>query len=397
MQARYASLPNQLILDLPDTLRADSTNSASSFYSPGTSLRDEITAAQLDITAIQIDLYLLSQHLTTTTVDTTGNSTDNSCVQESACELLDQQINVTVNADAEGYIASRPFSAISLNTSSSNTSSFNTNANLRTGDSVSFNNVYLQSGQAGYFDHRLQYNRSNGGQIVLQWSSDQQWVSVRALNTDSTMYSLLQTDSSEMTLRRTDHLRGDASVQLIAIQNHASIATDATYIEADLNNDEPFFVYAIGDATNGAIFSESLISDNTLYREATNTNGQLTDLETCVEPCTQWQSLLNSQRLPETFFDTNRNIIDAVSRTIINPVDSSILPDEVNEIAITIGDATNTANSPTNQPDSLVCGGQRLSDNVRIFCWQPTPFESPTILFEESRVNGSLTYRLITR
>jgi len=158
------------------------------------------------------------------------------------------------------------------------------------------------------------------------------------------MYSLLQTDSN--------HLRGDASVQLIAIQNHASIATDATYIEADLNTDEPFFVYATG---------------------------------------------VNSQRLPETFFDTNRNIIDAVSRTIINPVDSSILPDEVNEIAITIGDATNTANSPTNQPDSLVCGGQRLSDNVRIFCWQPTPFESPTFLFEESRVNGSLTYRLITR
>ncbi len=389
----FAPFPNQLLLNLPNTMLADTTASPSgsnTFNSPGTKLREAMAASHLDTIEIQIDLFLLDQHLKTNNL--TSASGDNTmCKLQSNCELADQQFTITVDADAQAYAAGllAPYSATVFNTST-----IDTRSSFQAGDTITYSGVSLQSTLAGFFDNRLQYSRANGNRITLQWSSDQEWVSVLAQNTGSTLYSFLQADFNEMTLRRTDHARGNTSVQLVAMQNSE---TELTYVEADLHDDESFFVRAVGNTNRGAFFGESLLSDGTQYREATDSQGRLTDVETCNQPCTQWQPLLASQTLPLTFFDTNREIIDSMSNAIVNPVDVSVQTDGVNEFVITTGNATDTTTSPTTQPDTLACGGQRVGNLVRTFCWQPTPLGAPAFIYEENRINRALTYRLITR
>lgn len=218
-----------------------------------------------------------------------------------------------------------------------------------------------------------------------------------AQNVDATLYSLVQ--SSEMTLRRTNHLRGDASVQLIVIQNSAPLVNDAaTFIEADLNDDEPVFIRAVGNAATSAIFAESLLNDGMQYREATDSQGQVISLETCTTVCTQWQTLQVSQTLPDSFFDTNNDLSVTVSESIVNPINVSFLPPQVNEFVITVSDVnTGQTSSPADQSANIVCGGQRLGADIRTFCWQPTPLGSTGFVFEESRANSSATYRFITQ
>ena len=276
----FVSVPSQILLDLPPTLQAELTASQSGtvdLNSPGTRLREGITLSQLDTIAILIDLFLIDQLLDTgsaTNVDAIANN-EASCTTGSTCNLLVPQLTVTVDVDGAAAASDllAPFTASSLTTSS-----INANANLQPGNTLTYSNISVQSGLTGFFDNRLQYSREDGSTVTLQWSDDQQWVSVLAQNIDSTLYSLLQ--SSEMTLRRTDHLQGDASIQLIAIQGTAPLESDSTFIEADLNDDNPVFIRAIGNASASAIFAESLLIDDMLYREATNSQGQVTNLET---------------------------------------------------------------------------------------------------------------------
>ena len=363
--------------------------------SPGTRLREGITLSQLDTIAILIDLFLIDRLLDTgsaTNVDAIANN-EASCTTGSTCNLLVPQLTVTVDVDGAAAASDllAPFTASSLTTSS-----INANANLQPGNTLTYSNISVQSGLTGFFDNRLQYSREDGSTVTLQWSDDQQWVSVLAQNNDSTLYSLLQ--SSEMTLRRTDHLQGDASIQLIAIQGTAPLESDSTFIEADLNDDNPVFIRAIGNASASAIFAESLLIDDMLYREATNSQGQVTNLETCMNACSQWQTLQSSQTLPDNFFDNNASLATTVSGSIVSPIDASFLPQQVNEFVVTIGDAnTGLTTTPTDQTDNLVCGGQRLGDNIRTFCWQPTPLGSTGFVFEENRVDSSTTYRFVTQ
>ena len=396
----FVSVPNQILLNLPPTLQAELSASPSGtldFNSPGTRLREGITLSQLDTIAIQIDLFLINRLLDTSNatnadIDATADS-ETSCTTGSICNLLVSQLTVTIDADAAAAASNllAPFSASSLTTSS-----INTNANLQPGNTLTYNNIAVQSGLAGFFDNRLQYSREDGSTVTLQWSNDQQWVSVLAQNNDSTLYSLLQ--SSEMTLRRTDHLQGDASIQLMAIQNTAPLESDSTFVEADLNDDNPVFIRAIGNASASAIFADSLLIDDMMYREATNSQGQVVTLETCMTACSQWQTLQSLQTLPDNFFDTNADVAATVSRSIVNPIDASFLPQQVNEFVVAIGDEiTGLTTTPADQTDNLVCGGQRLADGIRTFCWQPTPLGSTGFVFEESRVNSSTTYQFVTQ
>ena len=394
----FVSVPSQILLDLPPTLQAELTASQSGtvdLNSPGTRLREGITLSQLDTIAILIDLFLIDQLLDTgsaTNVDAIANN-EASCTTGSTCNLLVPQLTVTVDVDGAAAASDllAPFTASSLTTSS-----INANANLQPGNTLTYSNISVQSGLTGFFDNRLQYSREDGSTVTLQWSDDQQWVSVLAQNNDSTLYSLLQ--SSEMTLRRTDHLQGDASIQLIAIQGTAPLESDATFIEADLNDDNPVFIRAIGNTSASAIFAESLLIDDMLYREATNSQGQVTNLETCMNACSQWQTLQSSQTLPDNFFDNNASLAATVSGSIVSPIDASFLPQQVNEFVVTIGDAnTGLTTTPTDQTDNLVCGGQRLGDGIRTFCWQPTPLGSTGFVFEENRVDSSTTYRFVTQ
>ena len=394
----FVSVPSQILLDLPPTLQAELTASQSGtvdLNSPGTRLREGITLSQLDTIAILIDLFLIDQLLDTgsaTNVDAIANN-EASCTTGSTCNLLVPQLTVTVDVDGAAAASDllAPFTASSLTTSS-----INANANLQPGNTLTYSNISVQSGLTGFFDNRLQYSREDGSTVTLQWSDDQQWVSVLAQNIDSTLYSLLQ--SSEMTLRRTDHLQGDASIQLIAIQGTAPLESDSTFIEADLNDDNPVFIRAIGNASASAIFAESLLIDDMLYREATNSQGQVTNLETCMNVCSQWQTLQSTQTLPDNFFDNNASLATTVSGSIVSPIDASFLPQQVNEFVVTIGDAnTGLTTTPTDQTDNLVCGGQRLGDGIRTFCWQPTPLGSTGFVFEENRVDSSTTYRFVTQ
>ena len=394
----FVSVPSQILLDLPPTLQAELTASQSGtvdLNSPGTRLREGITLSQLDTIAILIDLFLIDQLLDTgsaTNVDAIANN-EASCTTGSTCNLLVPQLTVTVDVDGAAAASDllAPFTASSLTTSS-----INANANLQPGNTPTYSDISVQSGLTGFFDNRLQYSREDGSTVTLQWSDDQQWVSVLAQNIDSTLYSLLQ--SSEMTLRRTDHLQGDASIQLIAIQGTAPLESDSTFIEADLNDDNPVFIRAIGNASASAIFAESLLIDDMLYREATNSQGQVTNLETCMNVCSQWQTLQSTQTLPDNFFDNNASLATTVSGSIVSPIDASFLPQQVNEFVVTIGDAnTGLTTTPTDQTDNLVCGGQRLGDGIRTFCWQPTPLGSTGFVFEENRVDSSTTYRFVTQ
>ena len=392
---RVALFPEQLLLSVPESMLSASTvvtADSNSVMSPGVRLTQGLTASVAETTAIRIDLQLISGHLLTTPFSSAGEVL---CTTDTGndCEFAEAQLSILADANAEimaaSLLAANPTTTESL-------SAVGTLQAIRAGDAINYNNVSLQSGLAGYFDNRLQYNRADGTNITVQWSADGLLVSILAQHSTATLQSLLQADNGEMTLRRTDHQRGDSSIQMRAIQNVAGLAADATYIEADLSDDEPFFSRAIGSAAVAAIFSESLLDDATRYREANDATGQLIQLETCINPCAQWQSLFSTQTLPDNFFEANAELIDNLSESIGNPIDTAFLPAQVGAFVVTTGDSADLfASDSATLADRLVCGGQRASIGVRAFCWQPTPLGTRAFVFEESRSNGSTTYTLL--
>lgn len=416
--SQLASFPQQLFLTLPNTLQTASM--ASTNNSQGDQLRQAITSSQQDMIAVQIDLFLLDAYLnpgdtdvqlTGDITDTLGDAAGNAvntravCTEDTGtvCVEIAQRFIVTVDNEAEA-LASRQ-QALYLPTALTTFSS-NTRAGIRTGDAIAFENLSLQNGLSGFFDNRLQYRRDDDSQVTLLWSSDQQWVSLLARNADATLYSLLELDNNKMTLRRKNHLRNDTSIQLLALQNTANLPVDATYIEADLNEDQPFFIRATGYPDISAIYAESLLPSRQIFRETADATGKATNIDVCNAPCLQWEVLLASQELAssttrDSFFSSNRDIADRVSETIVSQIDTTLIPIQVNEFVIARNDSTGGTNPNQATPDilssNLVCGGQRLSNGIKTFCWQPTPIGESVSIFEESRANGATTYRLITQ
>lgn len=391
MNLRLPTLPGQLLLPLPPTLQQAPDSDRANDTSPGRQLRGEITSVLQDTTAIQADLILLQNHFNLGQNDNTLS--DITC--DSTCSLSNAQLSVVVNADTEVQLSA-------LTNSNSNTGS-NVLTDLRADGSLSYSDVSLRSGLTGLFDSELRYRRDDGSVILLRWSADQLLVSVLAQNTGSTLYSLLQADINQMTLRRTNHTLGDQSIQLTVVQGTDILGADATYIEADFNTDQPRYYRAVGDQTRSAIFTDSLSADMMRYRESTNASGQMTDLESCVLPCEQWQSLVSSSTLDANYFDNRSDLIDRLSDALTNPLDVSDLPDQTTDFVITVDNAQadsqlpaiSDASSPSSRSAAFACAGQRLSTRVRVFCWLPTPLNSRTYLFDELRVNNTLTYTLI--
>lgn len=391
MNLRLPILPDQLVLTLPPTLQPAPDSDRAGDTSPGQQLRREISSALQDTTAIQADLILLQNHLTLRQ----NNNTLSDITCANTCSLINAQLSVDVNADTEVQLSA-------LADGNSNAES-DVLTDLRAADRVSYSDVSLQSGLTGMFDSQLQYRRNDGSVILLRWSADQLLVSVLAQNTGSTLYSLLQADINEMTLRRTNHIAGDQSIQFTAVQRTELLGADATYIEADFNTDQPRYFRAVGDQTRSAIFTDSLSTDMTRYRESNDASGQLTDLETCVLPCGQWQSLASSSTLDENYFDNRAELIDTLSNALANPLDVSGLPDQTTDFIITVDNTQpdsqlpviNDAASPSSRSTAFACAGQRLDTRVRVFCWLPTPLNSRTYLFDELRINNTLTYTLI--
>ncbi len=257
------------------------------------------------------------------------------------------------------------------------------------GEQTLYNNVLYSRETAGYFDQKLQYTNQSGTRVVLQWTTDNQLVSLVARSNTTVTYFLTDFQQATTTLRIEDKA---ATTVFHAVLN--GTAAVGTTIEADLHGDQEHYVRATADETSILLFAVHP-TDSTIMptREAFNLLTGNYAVESCTvinTTCEGWQLVASDGSTIGTRLTAVEATLGDFSLTISSNLQVTV-PAEVNEFVIA---NDNGIEQPATL--SLVCSGQRVLTTVRSFCWQPLPLADTVKFYEEVLDNdGNFIIRLL--
>lgn len=250
----------------------------------------------------------------------------------------------------------------------------------------SYSNVSYARETAGYFDQKLQYTNQSGTSVLLQWTTDNQLVSVVAENNAITTYLLTDFRQGTTTLRTDD--KTSATVFQAVLNGTAAVGTT---IEGDWHGNQQHYIRATADEASVVLYAIHP-TDSTVMptREVFDVISGNYAIEACTTEnavCANWQTVANDSSAIGARLTANQATIGDFSLSISSSLQISI-PAEVDEFVI----ATDIG---TEQPEarSLVCSGQRVLDSVRSFCWQPLPLAGAVQVYEESTGNGNAVFQ----
>lgn len=356
-------LPAQFVIQFSDGLTTDYPENNRFSTDP---VIHTISRAIRKLTAIngmiQVDIDQLEQQLLEPV---------NQC--SNPCRIIESTVTATISQTAIDYQSSLqilPESAV----------------RATAGDQTTFTDVTYNNDLSGYYDQSLAYKRGDGTEVFITWSNDDQLVSATTHSLSDAVYILADFEKSTMTFR-IDNKLSATSIQAVAINEIGG----NTVLEADWRGIQQHYIRAQASATGTTLYSLHPTDPSVpRLREFISLPQLSYTIDSCVtdaDTCNSWSSLINDNPdLPDPFANTLRSVGDFTD-TITSPLQPA-LPAQVHEYVI-------SAETDGGQPSamSLLCGGQRVINSLRTFCWQPLPLETESTVFEESFTGGATIYR----
>lgn len=379
-------LPEQLSLLIAEafTNPADTTFSSSNVPASIPDILEPLQlplrALTLEIISVQIDLVLIEKIAAGELV---------TCSTQPTCTTLPTTITADYSPDIAAFEESlkRPLG---------------TEGSTPTGSLIEYSAIKYQPELSGFFDEQLSYTRENGSRVAVQWTEDEETISLYSESDSSTNYVLLQNDQTvtRATVRRTSKV--PPGILQAVLQSDPSDALEGrrtTFIEADLHTQtRQSYVRAFADGDFTTAFSQHPVnSDQPSYRYAISSDGSPLSIDSCIRRsdnsinCLDWQNEFANVQQAETGsnqrFNTFENRFGDFATTLTDTMAVGSLPSSINEYVV-------ATDQPATMPasDEIACGGQRLHAQLRNFCWQPLPLPEPTRLLEELIQTDTIIY-----